>query len=226
MVTLTDTNFDEIVLKSDKPVLVDFWAEWCGPCRILGPMIEEIAKKFDGKAIVGKLDVDTEPHIAARYGIRNIPTVLFFDKGNLVHKQVGVAAPAVFTDKLQNLINIHMADKKTITYKFPSGAEVTGTLEEIVEIAKALKTTVDFSKIDLTKVTVPKGYYPSESKGLIKVSDMGEWHLRRALLKRAKEYYAEMFDPKDTLEQFLNKFTLLSEDQIITDLFTEIKKKI
>ena len=88
---ITDSNFEDIVLKSDKPVMVDFWAEWCGPCRVLGPIIEELSEKFQGKAVVGKLDVDTNQEFAAKYGIRNIPTVLIFHNGEVVGRQVGVA---------------------------------------------------------------------------------------------------------------------------------------
>jgi thioredoxin 1 len=78
---ITDANFDEVVLKSDKPVLVDFWAEWCGPCRMVGPVVEELAKEYDGKAVIGKLNVDFNPGVATKFGIRNIPTLLFFKGG-------------------------------------------------------------------------------------------------------------------------------------------------
>ena len=84
---ITDSNFEDIVLKSDKPVMVDFWAEWCGPCRVLGPIIEELSEKFQGKAVVGKLDVDTNQEFAAKYGIRNIPTVLIFHKRRRKHSR-------------------------------------------------------------------------------------------------------------------------------------------
>ena len=78
---ITDATFDEVVLRSEKPVLVDFWAAWCGPCRMVGPIIEELSKDFEGKAVVGKVDVDANQEFAAKYGVRNIPTVLVFDKG-------------------------------------------------------------------------------------------------------------------------------------------------
>ncbi|MBW6480606.1 MAG: thioredoxin [Bacteroidales bacterium] len=101
---LTDSNFDELVLKSDKPVLVDFWAEWCGPCRMVAPIVSEIATEYDGKAVVGKLDVDSNPGVATRYGIRNIPTILFFKDGEVADKQVGAVPKSVLTAKIENLM--------------------------------------------------------------------------------------------------------------------------
>ncbi|MDI9339927.1 MAG: thioredoxin [Sediminibacterium sp.] len=101
---ITDSNFEELVLKSEKPVLVDFWAEWCGPCRMVGPVVEELAKEYDGKAVVGKVNVDLNSNISAQYGIRNIPTLLYFKNGQVVDKQVGVAPKATLASKL----NAHM----------------------------------------------------------------------------------------------------------------------
>ena len=97
---LNDSIFEEKVLKSDKPVLVDFWAEWCGPCRMVGPIIDELSKDFEGKAVIGKIDVDANQEFAARYGVRNIPTVLLFKDGELVSRQVGVAPKKTYEDAI------------------------------------------------------------------------------------------------------------------------------
>ena len=99
-VEITDQSFQEMVLNSDKPVLVDFWAVWCGPCRTLGPIIEEVATDFEGRAIVGKVDVDNNQQVSVDYGIRNIPTVLIFKNGEVVDKIVGVASKEVISEKL------------------------------------------------------------------------------------------------------------------------------
>jgi len=101
---ITDANFDKLVLKSTKPVMVDFWAEWCGPCRMLGPIIEEVSKDYEGKAVVGKLDVDSNQEFAAKFGVRNIPTVLVFNKGELINRQVGVSPKNIYTESLDALL--------------------------------------------------------------------------------------------------------------------------
>jgi len=101
---ITDASFDEVVLKSDKPVLVDFWAAWCGPCRMLGPIVEELGKDYGDKVIIGKVDVDANQKFAAQYGVRNIPTVLLFKGGEVVDKQVGVAPKKTYSDKLDALL--------------------------------------------------------------------------------------------------------------------------
>ncbi|GGG54865.1 thioredoxin [Epilithonimonas arachidiradicis] len=103
-VEITDQSFQETVLNSDKPVLVDFWATWCGPCRMLGPIIEEVAADFEGKALVGKVDVDNNQQVSVDYGIRNIPTVLIFKNGEVVDKIVGVAPKEVIADKLNSYL--------------------------------------------------------------------------------------------------------------------------
>jgi len=101
---ITSANFEETVLKSDKPVLVDFWAEWCGPCRMVGPIVDELHTDYDGKAVVGKVNVDDQQEIAAQYGIRNIPTILFFKDGEVVDKNVGVAPKADLAKKIDALL--------------------------------------------------------------------------------------------------------------------------
>jgi thioredoxin 1 len=101
---ITDANFEELVLKSDKPVMLDFWAVWCGPCRMIAPIVEEMADEYEGKAIIGKVDVDSNPEVAMKYGIRNIPTTLFVKNGEVADKQVGAAPKNVFTDKLDALL--------------------------------------------------------------------------------------------------------------------------
>jgi thioredoxin 1 len=102
---LTDSNFKETVLDSGKLTLVDFWAEWCGPCKAIGPVIEELSKEYDGKAIIGKVDVDSNPETAMKYGIRNIPTILFIKNGQVVDKQVGAVPKA----NLVAMLNKHLS---------------------------------------------------------------------------------------------------------------------
>ena len=99
----TDGNFEELVLNSEKPVIVDFWAEWCGPCRMVGPIVEEVGVDFEGKAVVAKVDVDSNPGITAKYGIRNIPTILFFKNGEVADKQVGAVPKSTIVNKLEAL---------------------------------------------------------------------------------------------------------------------------
>jgi len=102
--TFTDANFDVEALKYELPVVVDFWAEWCGPCRMIGPIMEELAESFDGKAKIGKLNVDENPQIAMKYGVRSIPTVLFIKNGEVVDKVIGAVQKSVFIEKLSSLV--------------------------------------------------------------------------------------------------------------------------
>ena len=113
-IEITDATFEEVVLKSDKPVVVDFWAEWCGPCKMLGPTIEELSKDFEGQVVVGKVDVDANQDFASQYGVRNIPTVLIFQNGEVVGRQVGVAPKQTYADALNQLVKQIIASKKII----------------------------------------------------------------------------------------------------------------
>lgn len=99
----TDENIKEII-NSGKPVVIDFWAEWCGPCRMVGPIVEELAKEYDGKVVIGKMDVDNNVDTPTEYGIRNIPTILFFKDGKLVDKQIGAAQKSVLASKVEALL--------------------------------------------------------------------------------------------------------------------------
>jgi len=101
---ITDDNFDTEVLNSDKPVLLDFWAEWCGPCRMIAPLVEEIAEEYNGKAAVGKVNVDHTPGVASKYGIRSIPTLLIFSNGEVQKQIVGAVPKGQITEVIDSLI--------------------------------------------------------------------------------------------------------------------------
>ena len=103
-VTITDANFEEIVMQADKPVVIDFWAEWCGPCRMITPIIEEMANEYEGRAIIGKVNVDDNNGVATKFAVRNIPTVIFIKDGKVVDKQVGAAPKSTFTAKLDAIL--------------------------------------------------------------------------------------------------------------------------
>lgn len=100
---ITDSNYKEL-LAEGKPVVIDFWAPWCGPCKMVGPIIEELAEMYEGQVLIGKCDVDESGDVAAEYGIRNIPTVLFFKNGELVDKQVGSAPKSAYDEKIKKML--------------------------------------------------------------------------------------------------------------------------
>lgn len=98
-IEITDNNFEEII-NTDKPILVDFWAEWCGPCKMIGPVVEELAGDYDGKAVIGKVNVDDNQLTSQKFGIRSIPTLLVIKNGEIVDKQVGAVPKAVLAEKI------------------------------------------------------------------------------------------------------------------------------
>lgn len=100
---ITDASFEDL-LKSEKPLVVDFWAEWCGPCRMVGPIVDELAAEYEGQVTIGKVDVDNNDDITSKYGIRNIPTILFIKNGEVVDKQVGAAQKSALKEKIENLL--------------------------------------------------------------------------------------------------------------------------
>lgn len=103
-VEITDANYDEIVANANVPVVLDFWAAWCGPCKMIGPLIEEMHGEYEGKAIIGKVDVDNNPGISGKFGIRNIPTVAFLKGGEVVDKSVGAVPKTQLTEKLDAIL--------------------------------------------------------------------------------------------------------------------------
>lgn len=103
-IEITDANFEEVVLKSTVPVVVDFWAEWCGPCRMITPIIEEMSGEFEGKAVIGKVNVDQNPGVSAQFGIRNIPTILFVKGGEIADKVVGAVPKEQLVGKLNAIL--------------------------------------------------------------------------------------------------------------------------
>lgn len=103
-VEITDDNFETEVLKSDKPVLIDFWAVWCGPCKLIAPIVEELAKEYDGKIKIGKLDVDSNQQTSIKFGVRSIPTLLLFKDGKLKETIIGAVPKKHIVDKLNSVL--------------------------------------------------------------------------------------------------------------------------
>jgi thioredoxin 1 len=103
-IEITDANYGETVEKTDKPVIIDFWAEWCGPCRMVGPIVEELAEDYKDQIVVGKIDVDNNPEVTSKFGIRNIPTVIFVKNGEVIDKQVGAVPKSTLEDKLKTIL--------------------------------------------------------------------------------------------------------------------------
>ncbi len=103
-IEINDNNFQELVIDSGKPALLDFWAEWCGPCRMIAPIVEELSGEYGEQIIIGKVDVDSNPNITAKFGIRSIPTLLYFKNGEVVDKQLGAVPRNTIEDKLKALL--------------------------------------------------------------------------------------------------------------------------
>jgi thioredoxin 1 len=103
-IDVTDATFEDMVIKSDKPVIVDFWAKWCGPCRMLMPILKDISEDFEGRAIVVKIDSDSNERTISQYGIRNIPAMLFFNNGKVIYKQIGLVPKNTIVSKLETIL--------------------------------------------------------------------------------------------------------------------------
>lgn len=103
-IEITDANYEELITKSNQPVMIDFWAEWCGPCRMITPIVSELSTEYEGKVTIGKVNVDDNPGITSKFGIRNIPTILFFKNGDIADKQVGAVSKSILVQKIETLL--------------------------------------------------------------------------------------------------------------------------